>query len=181
MSDPTEPPQQTTSKCAKCPAIEQYTSYARLYIIDLVLVVIHFIFLLCMKMSWMLLIPLLLIRVPRLVLTALSRRLNSKKHYDREYNFRRWSTALYFPLAISIEMINMAAYFCVGMLNDCYVGYSVSLSILLVLYQVIDVFLFLSVKKFYEAKVIEFGGNPAAPQMEMPQHNYNGGNGNNMI
>lgn len=76
MSDPTEPPQQKTSKCAKCPAIEQYTSYARLYIVDLVLVVIHFIFLLCMKMSWMLLIPLLLIRVPRLVLTALSRRLN---------------------------------------------------------------------------------------------------------
>ena len=98
--------------------------------------------------------------------------------------FRKWTTILYFPLAMLVQMISMAAVFCVDVIvatGDCMTAYAVVITALLVIHQVIDVFLFLRVKKFYEAKVTELGGPeaPKPPQTELPPHPHEGAN--NMI
>ena len=70
----------------------------------------------------------------------------------REFIFRKYSCILYFPVAVIIQMITMVTNFCLIATNkkSCDTGYAISLIILLAVHQVIDVVLFLIVKKQYE-------------------------------
>ena len=74
-------------------------SYDNMTVVDAILIGIHFIFMLILKMSYIMWVPLLVIRVPRLFLHLAAPRKNDKVWYDREYLFRKHSVWVYFILA----------------------------------------------------------------------------------
>ena len=79
-------PQETTSKCgACCNKMKEWTSYNKLYISDLIIAVIHIIVMLCLKIQYLMMIPFILIRLPRFILHCYARKSNTRLAYDREF------------------------------------------------------------------------------------------------
>ena len=139
------------------------------------LAIIHIIVMLCLRLAWLMLIPFMLIRMPRFVLHCCARRAQDRTNYNREFQFRKWSCICYFPLAVTIQMIQMAVNFCAPEIylstSQCMTGYSIALILALAIHQVIDVYLFLRVKKFYESKDAEIGGTAPPQVIEMSANN----------
>ena len=72
--DPAENTQ--TSKCAKFrEKFDLYFSYAKLWVPDAVCAFLHILFLLALRLQWLMVITFVLIRIPRFVLHLLVRRL----------------------------------------------------------------------------------------------------------
>ncbi len=137
--DPTQL-EQNTRKCNNtcCNKLDEFTQYPKIVITDAIIAVVHIIVMLVLRLAWLMLIPFLLIRLPRFILHCCSRRTQSKINYTREFQFRKWSCICYFPLAVTIQMISMAASFCAVeaylTTSQCMTGYSIALIIALVIH-----------------------------------------------
>ena len=75
------------SACAKgARLIQEYMGYNRLLYIDIALVIFHFIFLICLMMSWILAVLIVVFRIPRIVLHLIaSKKGDDWVWYTREY------------------------------------------------------------------------------------------------
>ena len=135
--DPLE--QAPESKLQKCRTfLDTYVSYPKLLIPDGALAFIHILVLLCLRLQWLMIIPFILFRIPRLVLYLVTMKLGSSNQiwYSREFIFRKYSCILYFPVAIIFQMITMVTNFCMQAADTkaCNTGYAITLTILLLLH-----------------------------------------------
>ena len=78
---------QQESKCAKgVKFLQDNMGYDRLLYVDGVLILVHFVFLIILMLSWLLLVLIFVFRVPRCVLHLLAKRNDSDwSHLTREY------------------------------------------------------------------------------------------------
>lgn len=150
-------------------------SYERLLIVDAILAGIHFLALLVLAWQYLMFVTLLGLRAPRSVFHLIAKKTNSAEWFDREMLFRKWSTYLYFPIAIITQALTMVTNFCrdSGNPSECRSGYMWTMFILLVLYMPLDIVLFLSVKKTYEERAANMpaGAGGRQPEIEMKAHN----------
>ena len=144
--------------------------------VDLALIGVHFIFMLVLKMSYIMWVPILVIRVPRVFLHLAAKRRADKLWHDREYLFRKHSVWAYFLLALVCQVINMFGNVCrstevLGTVNECYSAFMTTIIVLLILNFCVDIMQFLTVKKRWEAKMTEFGVNKGANEFAARQPN----------
>ena len=112
-SDPTQGHTQSKDNCCGKTRllVQHYHSYEKLLIVDAVLVGLHLIAFLILKINWLMMVTLLLIRVPRMALHVFAKR-DTREGYQREYLFRKWTCILYFPLAFTFQIVAMLFNFC---------------------------------------------------------------------
>ena len=121
---------------------------------DAICAFLHILVLLALRLQWLMIITFVVIRIPRFILQLIVKRTGetSPVWVSREFIFRKYSCILYFPLAVIMQMITMATNFCMpaGNVKQCYAAYATTLIILLVIHQILDVILFIIVKRAYE-------------------------------
>ena len=124
---------------SKCTMIREkfnhYFSYPMLWVPDGACAVLHILVLLALRLQWLMIIPFVLIRVPRFVLYLLVKRTgeSSPKWVSFEFMFRKYSCISYFFMGVIIQMVTMATNFCLPAANTkaCYTAYAITMIVLL--------------------------------------------------
>jgi len=134
--------------------VEAVLNYDKLWIVDAALIGCHLLALLILAFQFLMFVPLFGIRGVRLALYMLAKKTGEDKWFDMEFKFRKYSCYGYFFVGIIVQFLTMVTNFCrvAGDSAECRKAYFLTMLILLVLYQGIDVVLYLVVKKAYEAR-----------------------------
>ena len=133
---------------------EKVFTYERIVFVDAVLFMCHIIFMFILWFQFLMLIPLVMIRIPRIGLHIAGRKMEDKPDIKKlEYLFRRISFFLYFPVAMLFQLITMLTNYCADSetKSACARGYMISMFIFLAIHTVIDYFCYKAIKTQFEA------------------------------